>query len=48
VGNKDTLYKGGEHSDTSVAIVAALLDALSIDNARIYINNIQLVILLRF
>ncbi len=35
VGDKDTLYKGGEHSDTSVAIVAALLDALSIDNARI-------------
>ena len=35
VGDQDTLYRGGEHADTSVDIVAALLDDMSIDNARI-------------
>jgi O-methyltransferase len=35
VGEKDTLYKGGEHADTSASIVAALLKSLSIENAKI-------------
>lgn len=34
-GEKDTLYKGGEHADTSQAIVDALMSSLAIDNIQI-------------
>ena len=35
VGSKDTVYRGGEHSDTSVDIVQKLLSNLELPNAQI-------------
>ena len=37
-GEKDTIYKGGEHSDTSVSIVKDLLKELKISNTELLIG----------
>lgn len=37
-GEKDTNYKGGEHADTSVAIVEDLMRSLGVDNVRLLIG----------
>jgi len=34
-GKNDTLYKGGEHSDTSLALVAKLMSSLSFDKVQL-------------
>jgi len=39
-GPNDTTYKGGEHSDTSEALVDALLQSLQIDNAKVIVGII--------
>mgnify|MGYP001548249690 FL=1 len=37
-GEKDTIYKGGEHSDTSIAIVTELLKELDIPNTELLVG----------